>query len=114
MRQLATGRQGGQEDPLSAFGVQAQRLDVNARANKVFEQRDLVDVDGQKFALRQSDQRKRDAAAGGGHAGRDRWRSWFEPFGCTYFRIAIRISGSHGRRYCDCAPRCKSLSELVG
>ena len=41
------------------FGVQAQRLDVNARGDHVLEQRDLVDVDGQELTLRQSDQRQR-------------------------------------------------------
>jgi hypothetical protein len=45
--QLGAGRQRGQEDPLSLFQVEAQRLDMNAGRNQVFEQRDLVDVDGQ-------------------------------------------------------------------
>jgi hypothetical protein len=43
-RQLAAGRQGGQEDPLALLEVEAQWLDVDARRDEVLEQRDLVDV----------------------------------------------------------------------
>ena len=60
--QGATRCQGGQEHPLSVFGVHAQYLEVNARGDSVPEQRDLVDVDGHKVILRQSDQRQWDAA----------------------------------------------------
>ena len=70
--QEATRRHGGHEDHLPLFGVQAQRLDVDAGAHSVLEQRNLVDVDGQKVVLRQSDQRKRDAAVGAEHAWGDR------------------------------------------
>jgi hypothetical protein len=46
----ATGRHDGHEDHLSLFGVQAQRLDVDAGGHRVLEQRDLIDVDGQQVA----------------------------------------------------------------
>jgi hypothetical protein len=48
--QAATGRHRGHEHHLSLFGVQAQRLDVDARGQSVLEQRNLIDVDGQQVA----------------------------------------------------------------
>ena len=72
----------------SLFGVQAQRLDVDAGAHSVLEQRNLVDVDGQQVVLRQSDQRQRGAAVGAEHAWRDGCGHVAEPFGMrTYLRI---------------------------
>lgn len=93
-RQLDTGSQGGQENPLAALGVQAQRLDVNAGGDKILEQRDLVDVDGQQLTLRQSDQRQWGAAAGGGHDGRDGCGHVFGPF--------VRVRIVRGMRCTQC------------
>ena len=59
----ATGRDGGHEDDPSS-SVQAQRLDVDAGAHVILEQRNLVDVDGQQVVRGKATQRQRGAAVG--------------------------------------------------
>src|SRR5271166_2987401 len=105
--QGATRRQGGQEDKLSVFGVQAQRLNVYAGGDSVLEQRDLVGVDGQKIVLRQSDQRQRGAAL----ELRGRWHCGHVSFlsGCG---VIIVLWGHTHLRIIDHMYVCRFLWDL--
>ena len=55
------------------LGVDEQRLEVDAGAERVREERDVVDVDGQQVVLGLRDQRQRGAAAGALGAGGSDW-----------------------------------------
>jgi hypothetical protein len=75
-RQLAAGGQDGHQHDLSVLGVDEQRLDVDPGAERVLEQRDVVEVDGQEVFLGLRDERQRGAAGGGLRSGGNDCGHW--------------------------------------